>query len=102
MVLQAFPTPWGQIVALVLGGLTLGVHGIKAKTRLGSSIATMGTANPALSFIEDLLALFGTVFALLLPFLGLFVALVAVGLLVRTMGKPGKVASPPPAPRAAG
>ena len=102
VVLQAFPTPWGQIVALVLGGLTLGVHGIKAKTRLGSSIATMGTANPALSFIEDLLALFGTVFALLLPFLGLFVALVAVGLLVRTMGKPGKVASPPPAPRAAG
>ena len=101
VVLQAWPAPWGQIAALVLGGLTLGVHGIKAKTRLGASIATLGTANLALSFVEDVLALAGTVMALLLPFLGLFVVLVAVGLLVRAMRKPGRVA-PPPAPRPAG
>lgn len=100
VVLQAWPSPWGQIAALVLGGLTLGVHGLKAKTRLGSSIATLGTANPVLSIVEDVLALVGTLFALILPFVALFVVLIAIGLLLRSMTRPGRVA-PPPQGRAA-
>lgn len=94
VVLQAWPAPWGQIAAIVLGGLTLGVHGLKAKTRLGSSVATLGTANPALSIVEDVLALAGTVFALVLPFVALFVVLLAIGLLIRAMSRPGRVATP--------
>ncbi|MFI5371869.1 MAG: DUF4126 domain-containing protein [Candidatus Eisenbacteria bacterium] len=94
VVLQAWPTPWGQIAAIVLGGLTLGVHGLKAKTRLASSVATLGTANPALSIVEDVLALVGTVFALVLPFVALFVVLLAIGLLLRAMSRPGRVATP--------
>ncbi len=99
VVLQAWPTPWGQIAALVLGGLTLGVHGLKAKTRLGSSLATLGTANPALSAIEDVLAFTGTVLALLLPFLGLVVTFLAVALLARALTRGRR--SAPPAPRPA-
>jgi uncharacterized membrane protein len=95
VVLQAWPTPWGQIAALVLGGLTLGVHGLKAKTRLGSSIATLGAANPGLSIVEDVLALLGTLLALVLPFVALFVAVLAVWLLVRAMTRSARVTPPP-------
>jgi uncharacterized membrane protein len=95
VVLQAWPTPWGQIAALVLGGLTLGVHGLKAKTRLGSSITTLGTANPGLSIIEDVLALLGTLLALVLPFVALFVAILAVWLLVRALTRSTRMAPPP-------
>lgn len=95
VVLQALPTPWGQIAALVLGGLTLGVHGLKAKTRLGSSITTLGAANPGLSIVEDVLALLGTLLALVLPFVALFVAILAVWLLVRAMMRATRMAPPP-------
>jgi hypothetical protein len=100
VLLQQWPAPWGQIAALVLGGLTLGVHGIKAKTRLGSSITTMGTANAGLSTIEDGLALIGTLFALLLPIIGLAIAMVAVWLLVRAMIRTRKATPPAPTPAA--
>ena len=55
-VLGHWPSPWAQIAALVLAGLTLGVHAAKAKLRLGSTVTTMGLGNPLLSGVEDLLA----------------------------------------------
>ena len=52
-VLQGWSSPWAQIAALVLGAGALAVHGVKAKTRLGSTLATAGHANPLLSVLED-------------------------------------------------
>lgn len=95
VVLQAIPAPWGQMIALAFGGVTLGVHSLKAKTRIGSSVATLGTGNPILSVVEDSLAVLGTVLALLMPFLGFVVVFVAVALLARAVSRPGAMAQPP-------
>ena len=70
-VLQAWPSPWAQIAALALGTTALAVHGAKAKLRLGSTIATLGHANPLVSFIEDGLALVTMAIGILVPALAI-------------------------------
>jgi len=72
-VLQGWPEPWGALIALMLGGLALGVQGVKAKARVGSTVLSLGHANPLLSAFEDLLALTGVVLALVVPVLALTV-----------------------------
>ena len=48
---------WRAVLAILVGGSVAGtVHVAKAKTRLGSSMATLGVANPVLSFVEDVVA----------------------------------------------
>lgn len=64
-----WPAPWGQIIAVALGATALGVHAVKAKTRVGSTVVSMGFANPALSVLEDLLAGVLLVVAFVAPFL---------------------------------
>ena len=76
-VFSAWPTPWGQLAAVALGTVAVGVHVAKAKLRLGSTAVTMGAANPLLSLIEDILALFAAACAVLAP----LAALLALGLL---------------------
>jgi len=71
VVLQGWPAPWGALIALMLGGLALGVQGVKAKARVGSTVLSLGHANPLLSAFEDLLALTGVVLALVVPVLAL-------------------------------
>jgi uncharacterized membrane protein len=78
VVLQGWPEPWGALIALMLGGLALGVQATKAKARLGSTVVSLGHANPVLSVIEDVIALAGTLLALVLPVLAL--TLVVLGL----------------------
>lgn len=85
-VLQGMPAPWGPILAVVLGGLALGVQGIKATTRIGSSAATLGTANPAVSVAEDVAAVFGVILALLAP------VIAAVGIVVLLSWLAGRAA----------
>lgn len=65
--LSAWPTPWGQIAAIAIGSVAVGVHVLKAKTRLGSTIATGGAANPVLSIVEDASALAMAAIAVLVP-----------------------------------
>ena len=81
-VLPGMPSPWGAIVAVVLGGLALGVQGVKAKTRLGSSAVTLGVANPLLSLAEDAAALAGVILALVAP----VIAAVAIVALLAWLG----------------
>jgi flagellar biogenesis protein FliO len=69
--LTGWGSPWAQIAALVLGAGALAVHGLKAKTRLGSTVATAGHANPLLSILEDSGALVLVVTAILAPLLAL-------------------------------
>jgi uncharacterized membrane protein len=75
-VLQGWGSPWAQIAALVLGAGALAVHGIKAKTRLGSSVATAGHANPLLSVLEDSGVLVLVAAAILAPLLALALILI--------------------------
>ena len=77
-VLTGWGRPWAQIAAVVLGAGALAVHGVKAKTRLGSTVATAGHANPLLSVLEDSGVLVLVAAAILAPLL----ALVLVALLV--------------------
>jgi len=70
-----WPTPWGQIVALILGAGALAMHTAKSHVRLGSTVTTAGAANPILSFVED-----GAAFALIVA--AILAPLAAVLLLI--------------------
>ena len=76
-VLTGWGAPWAQIAALVLGAASLAVHGVKAKTRLGSTVVTAGHANPALSALEDLGTIGLVALAIFVPLLGVLLVLVA-------------------------
>ena len=64
--------------ALVLGAGAMGVQVAKAKVRLGSSMLTLGTANPLLSFAEDAIAIVIATLAILAPMLALATVLFVV------------------------
>ncbi len=64
------------IAAVVLGAGALGVHALKAKTRLGSTALTLGHANPILSAGEDVAAALLSASAFLAPLLA---AILVVG-----------------------
>jgi hypothetical protein len=81
-VLGNWPTPWGQIVALLLASLTLGMHAVKSTFRIGSTATTLGHANPLLSGLEDALA-FVLCWAVILPLLALLGIAAGVWLLFR-------------------
>ena len=75
--------PWLRTTIGIVGGATVagGTHLVKAKTRIGSSLLTMGIANPVLSFAEDALALTTATLAVLWPAVALvLVVLAAAGL----------------------
>jgi hypothetical protein len=79
-VLVHWPTPYAQIVALLLGALALGVSLVKAKLRLGSSAATLGHANPVLSTAEDATATTLVLAALFAPLLAFVLVAAVVGI----------------------
>lgn len=82
-VLEAWPTPWAQIAAIVLGTTALGVHALKAQLRLGSTVVTVGHANPVLSVIEDGAVLAALLVAVLAPLLALVIPVLLLLLLRR-------------------
>src|SRR5262245_9619943 len=82
-VLVQFPTPWAQIMAIVLGAGAFAIHAAKAKLRLGSTALSAGTANPWLSLVEDGLSILFLVVALLAPLL----VIVLIVLLVTAVGR---------------
>jgi len=55
--LVTWPTPWAQLTAIVLGTLALAVHGLRSSVRVGSTVTTLGTANPVLSLVDDAIVL---------------------------------------------
>ena len=82
-VLEGWGSPWAQIAALVLGAGALAVHGVKAKTRLGSTATTAGHANPLLSVLEDSGALLLILAAILAPLLALALVLLLIWIVRR-------------------
>jgi hypothetical protein len=77
-----WPTPWAAVVATLLAGGSLAVHALKGVVRIGSTAATAGTANPAVSTAEDALALSLVVMAVLVPVLAVLL-LIGIVWLVR-------------------
>jgi prepilin signal peptidase PulO-like enzyme (type II secretory pathway) len=77
-VLAHFPAPWPQLVAIVLGGGAFAVHALKAKTRVGSTVATLGTANPILSFFEDMSTIALIALAILAPLIALILTIMLI------------------------
>ncbi len=70
------------LIGLILGApIAFGLHSAKAGTRGASTATTMGVANPVLSVVEDIAALFLGVMSLLAPVLVPFLLLFA-GLLL--------------------
>ena len=56
------------LLGLMIGAPTsLGLHSLKAGTRVASSAATLGCANPVISLIEDVIAFMLTAIAILAP-----------------------------------
>jgi uncharacterized protein DUF4126 len=77
--LGGWPSPWSQAIATLLALMALGVQGIKAKARLGSTGLTLGAGNSLLSTLEDAVALALAVVGLLAP-LVVVAALIAFAL----------------------
>ena len=65
---QGWPAPFALALAIIIGApVAGGFHAIGALTRLKSTAATAGTANPVLSALEDVLATVIIVLAFLAP-----------------------------------
>lgn len=86
-VLVHWPTPWAQIAALVLAGTALGMNLVKAKLRLGSTVATLGHANPVLSTAEDATATALVLAALFAPLVVLALVLAVAGIVGAVRGR---------------
>ena len=79
--LQGWPAPFALALAIIVGApVAGGFHAIGAVTRIKSSAATAGTANPILSVAEDAIAAAMILLAFLAP---LLVLLAIVWLTVR-------------------
>jgi hypothetical protein len=73
-------------LGLIGGGTIAGaVHAMRGSTRILSTAATGGLANPVLSLFDDFLAAAGVVFAFLLPVLAAIVVILLVVLGVRML-----------------
>lgn len=95
--LVSWPTPWGQLAALALGALAVGVHLVKAKVRIGSSALTLGSANPVLSLLEDALSLALVALAILAP-LAILALIVAWIVIAKRPRRSVPAAMPPQGP----
>jgi hypothetical protein len=70
---------YATVLLVVTGGLAAGVvHVGKAKVRLASTATTAGIGNPALSIVEDVVSLAGTVASFVIPIAVAAVVLVCV------------------------
>jgi len=77
-VLNGHDPATGALLGLIVGApIAFGVHGAKAATRGASTVSTLGFANPVVSLLEDIAALFTVAVAFFVPMLVPLVLLVA-------------------------
>ena len=89
-----------MILGLIGGGTIAGaVHALRGGTRVLSTAATGGLANPILSLFDDLLAVVGVGFAIVLPIIAALIVLLLVVLGVRMLRRASR--GKPPRSRAA-
>jgi hypothetical protein len=92
--LKGWGAPWAPIVSVALGAGALAVHGAKAKTRLGSSVTTLGHANPALSVLEDVTTVGLLAAAILAPLAVLVLLALLAWIVARLRRRPGGARGP--------
>ena len=89
-----------MILGLIGGGTIAGaVHALRGGTRVLSTAATGGLSNPILSLFDDLLAVVGVGFAIVLPIIAALIVLLLVVLGVRMLRRASR--GKPPRSRAA-
>jgi hypothetical protein len=84
------------VCGLLLGGLT---HAARMTARPVATVTTVGVANPAVSFLEDVVSLVLSVLAVVVPVLAALLILFLAGglfLLFRRWRRRGRLASPAP------
>jgi hypothetical protein len=75
---------WASVFGLAVGAPTaFAPHALKSSARVGSSVTTMGVANPFLSSAEDLMALGLAAAAFLVPIAGVVLFAVLIWAVVR-------------------
>jgi uncharacterized membrane protein len=85
------------VVGIIVGAPTsLGMHTLKAGTRVASSVTTFGCANPVISIVEDLVSLTLSIVAIFAPILVPLALAVLVFALWRIMKRIRRL--PPAAP----
>ena len=84
-VLTPLGQEWAGALATLLAGGAFGVHTLKAHVRVGSSITSVGVANPVLSAIEDVIAFLLTSAAIIAPIVALLFLILLVWLATRIM-----------------
>ena len=86
------------VVGIIVGAPTsLGMHTLKAGTRVASSATTFGCANPVLSLVEDVMSFALSILAIFLPLFVPFALAALVWLLWRVMKRARAGATVPPA-----
>jgi uncharacterized membrane protein len=89
-----------QVATYVTMGIAavnaLGIHTALAGTRAASTAMSFGVANPVLSVIEDVVAVFGIAIAFVLPFAGLALSIVVAFCIFRLAAHAGKIAAKKP------
>lgn len=86
------------VVGIIVGAPTsLGMHTLKAGTRVASSATTFGCANPVLSLVEDVMSFALSILAIFLPLFVPFALAALVWLLWRVMKRARAGATAPPA-----
>ena len=93
-VLTPFGQEWAGALATVLAGGAFGVHTLKAQARVGSSLTTVGVANPLLSVIEDVIAFALSLVGILAPILAVLFLIVLVWLALKIKRRISPTAQP--------
>jgi hypothetical protein len=70
------------LVTVLGAGNALGVHALRATTRAGSTVTSLGILNPVISFVEDLVAAVAIAVAFLAPFVSAAIAGIATVLAI--------------------
>jgi hypothetical protein len=78
----AAPEPWRWVAALLAGGIALTSHGTKASARAAANMSPEPLSNWALSFGEDVLAVWLTWFATTHPVVAIIVVVVLLAISV--------------------
>ncbi|MCP4902402.1 MAG: DUF4126 domain-containing protein [bacterium] len=73
---------WVILAAVVGGATSLLSHGVKATGRVATTTLTGGSANWMISLVEDVIAIVGSLLALLAPFVALTILLAALAWLI--------------------
>ena len=93
-VLTPLGQEWAIGLATLLDGGAFGVHALKAQARVGSSVTSLGVANPVVSVVEDVIAVTLSAAAIVAPILALLFVLVLVWLATKLVRRIARATRP--------